>query len=164
MTNQITNSKCQTDDPIGFPGLDIGIWNFIRHSNVVIRISSFVLLLALSACSTTATNARPNTDTQRMADKPSVTYPADIDTLANHLLPVAIAQMHWAPLQLTNQVTALRQTALTPADQQVEIRAQSAGRDRSAVQIRVGYFGDEKLERTFQDTLKDVVRRWRKKQ
>ena len=125
------------------------------------------LLLLAAGCSTFtpgAPGARPNPNTQRLPGVPSVNYIVDIDSLANRLLPATLTRLHWAVLQLDNQVTALRMTAINAADQAIEIRAQNIGNDRSAVQIRVGYFGDRKRERAFHQVLKNVIQRWRKKQ
>lgn len=143
--------------------LVIGRWSLFGHSSWVIGCCVFVALL-LSACSSRATDARPDPDTQRLPDVPSVDYPADIDTLAGRLIPWTLVDLHWAALQTDNQVTALRITAINPADQSIEIRAQNIGNGRCAVQIRVGYFGDEKRERAFHDALNAVVKRWREKQ
>jgi len=146
--------------------LNIGPWHFIRHSSFVIRHSALVLLLLLSACSSRATvsgGARPDPDMQRLPGVPSADYPADIDTLADRLIPWTLADLHWAALRTDNQVTALRVTAINPAEQSIEIRAQNIGNGRCAVQIRVGRFGDEKRERAFHDALNAVVKRWREK-
>lgn len=127
-------------------------------------IAILTMLLLFAGCSSAPADARPDPDTQRLPTVPSENYAADIDTLANRLLPAALNEMHWASLKIDNQVTALRATAITPADQPVEIRAQNIGGNQAALQIRVGYFGHEELERAFHDALQVVVKRWNDKQ
>ena len=76
----------------------------------------------------------------------------DIDTF-EELLPRLYTQFEWAPIRTDNEITALHAEALTADDRPVQIRAQDRGDEGTAVQIRIGYFGDPLLEQQFMNAL-----------
>jgi hypothetical protein len=106
--------------------------------------------------------ARPTADTAPLPDVRPVTVRADIDALAQRIIPQAVRQMHWAMLRTNNQVTALRIDALTPDDRYVDIRAQQQDGDRVQLQVKVGYFGDRLAERQFIDAVGDQLDQWQR--
>lgn len=93
-------------------------------------------------------SAVPSEATRPLAECSAGQVEADIDALAD-VLPWAFKRVHWGPLHITNEHTALEAAALTPDDRTVTLTAQLAPPGRSNIQIRVGHFGDAKLEAHF---------------
>ncbi len=130
------------------------------HILTLAAAAIFALCLALGGCSGGADSAFPGSS-PLPASAAAGAFDADIDTLAT-VLPRAIEAMHWGRMRITSETTALSASALTPDDRPVEIRAQ-AGDGSTAVQVTVGYFGDEQLEREFLRALDAEIVKWRAK-
>ena len=118
---------------------------------------ALILMPLLAGCSSSEMTSRPDPSTDPLSEHPSRAYAGlTIDELAA-LLPDAVRSLRWAPLGITNEVTALRMRALTPDDRPVEIRARQSGETGVRVQARVGFFGDENEQERFHEALRRVI-------
>lgn len=114
---------------------------------------ALISLLVFVSCSSDGNSARPSSRTAELTQSQhDVLAGLDIDTF-EELLPRLYTQFEWAPVRTDNEITALHAEALTADDRPVQIRAQDRGDEGTAVQIRIGYFGDPLLEQQFMNAL-----------
>ncbi len=126
-----------------------------------LQLSAFLLFLTLilPACQSAPSTSSLTPNPQPLP--PLVTLDADIDTLAA-ALPDALAQIHWSPLNLVNDVADLSLIALTEDDRTVELHAQLNPDRQSSLQLRVGVTGDPELEKQFLVALDQSIKNWRR--
>ena len=123
------------------------------RSFVLIAPAISITILLLTACSGAGHSSLPSKITNPLPDSNNHVFAQlDIDTLED-LLPRLYARFTWGPLRTQNESTALHARALTSDDRPVQITAQDRGPAGTAVQIKIGHFGDPTLEEQFFDAL-----------
>ena len=135
-----------------------------RTSNILPRFAAVILLTAaLVACTDSHSPAfsppSPDPFAQPIPHAATQSYDIDIPTLSALLDPL-FKQLHWGRIKIDNRTTTLHSAAIIPDGRTAFVRAQQSPPDTIHInlQIRIGYFGDTKLEQQFHSTLTKVIK------
>lgn len=124
------------------------------------RLIRFIVIgcsLGLGACGGGGLNTSHTSPLTHRPDSDAVAftegqYETDIDTLSA-LMPKVFVEMGWGLGAISNQVTTLRATGITHNDRPVEVRAQQIEVNQVEVQVVVGRFPDEAIQKAFHAAL-----------
>lgn len=135
-----------------------------RHTIALRRLTLLAILLApLAGCAMPTASAHLSPAVASLPETPGHVYRADTPTM-KRMIARTVNEMHWAVASLTDEVTAAAFEVWTPADQQVLIRSRQLDVNRSAVQVRVGRFGNPDAQARFHDELARQLELYRAEQ
>ncbi len=89
-------------------------------------------------------------------------YHLDLATL-KEVLPNTIEALQWGVKRVKGAGKAIQATALTLDDREVLVKAERQANGAVSLRVKVGYFGDAKLEAAFHRELSLQIKAWRER-